>query len=138
MKIHTTNYKDTFIAVSDDCPTAQGEIPAGKGGNKTVAGLQFEMISKYPYKYTSDDVLFSVFAERNDLTEEELPEARAKFFSKGQACLRACALGKRYGWGIHHNADGKVALYGCETLEYRDYLVQEKVKVVKAMQSKKP
>lgn len=137
MKVHTTNYQDTFIAVADDCPAAKGEIPAEKGGNKTVAGLQFEMINKNPYRYTSDDVLFAVFAERNDLTKEELPEAKANFFSKGQACLRASALGKRYGWGIHHNAEGKVALFGCDTPEYSDYLVQKEVKVVKAMQSKK-
>lgn len=137
MKIHSTNYKDTFIAVADDCPIAKGEIPAEKGGNKTVAGLQFEMISKHPYKFTSDDVLFAVFAERNDLTEEELVDARTAFFSKGQACLRASALGNRYGWGVHHNAEGKVALYGCNTPEYLDYLEQEGIKVVKAMQSKK-
>ncbi len=137
MKVHTTNYNDTFIAVADDCPATKGEIPAEKGGCKTVAGLQFEMINKNPYKYTSDDVLFSVFAERNDLTNDELPEARTAFFAKGQACLRASALGKRYGWGIHHNAEGKIALYGCNTPEYRDYLEGNEIKIVKAMQTKK-
>lgn len=137
MKTHTTNYYNSFIAVADDCPSNKGEIPAEKGDNKTIAGLQFDMISKSPYKYTSDDVLFSVFAQRNDLTEDELEEARKQFFSKGQACLRASALGKRYGWGIHHNAEGKIALYGCNTPEYRDYLEQKDIKVVKAMQSKK-
>ena len=50
--------------------------------------MQFEMISKNPYKYTSDEILFQVFAEKNDLTESEREEARAQFFSKGQACLR--------------------------------------------------
>ena len=137
MKVHTTNYNDTFITVADDCPATKGEIPAEKGGCKTVAGLQFEMINKNPYKYTSDDVLFSVFAERNDLTNDELPEARTAFFAKGQACLRASALGKRYGWGIHHNAEGKIALYGCNTPEYRDYLEGNEIKIVKAMQTKK-
>jgi len=137
MKTHTTNYYNTFITVADDCPSNKGEIPTEKGGNKTIAGLQFDMINKNPYKYTSDDVLFSVFAQRNDLTEDELEEARKDFFSKGQACLRASALGKRYGWGVHHNAEGKIALYGCNTPEYRNYLEQKDIKVVKAMQSKK-
>ncbi|RYG19763.1 MAG: hypothetical protein EOO07_06215 [Chitinophagaceae bacterium] len=137
MKIHTTNYQNTFIAIADDCTVAKGEIPAEKGGNKTAAGLQFEMISKNPYKYTSDDVLFAVFAQRNELTEDELEEARTNFFSKGQACMRASALGKRYGWGVHHNGEGKIALYGCDTSAYHDYLEQKDIKVVKAMKSKR-
>lgn len=137
MKTHTTNYYNTFIAVADDSPTTKGEIPSEKGGNKTIAGWQFDMISKNPYKYTSDDVIFHTFAKRNDLTENEIEEARTKFFSKGQACLRASALGKRYGWGIHSNADGKIALYGYNTPEYQDYLIQKNIKVVKAMKSKR-
>lgn len=137
MKIHTINYQDTFIAVADDCPTVKGEIPAEKSGNKTIAGLQFELIHKNPYKYTSDEVLFSVYAQRSELIEVELTEAKKEFFSKGQACLRASALGKRYGWGIHHNNNGKIALYGCETLEYQHFLNQANIKVVKAMQTKR-
>lgn len=137
MKIHSTNYYNTFIAVADDCPASKGEIPAEKGRQKTVAGQQLEMIGKKPYQYTSDEVIFTLFARRNDLAGDELEEARKEFFSKGQACLRASALGKRYGWGIHHNAEGKIAVYGCNTSEYRDYLNQKEVKVVKAMRSKK-
>ena len=137
MKTHTTNYQNTFIAIADDSTAAKGEIPVEKSGGKTVAGLQFEMISKNPYKYTSDEVLFSVHAQRNDITAMELPEAKRIFFSKGQACLRASALGKRYGWGIHHNEDSKIALYGCDTSEYQRFLDQDDIKVVKAMQSKK-
>lgn len=133
----TTNYRNTFIAIADDSTTTEGEVPIAKGSNKTVAELQFEMIGKNPYKYTSDDVIFSVFAQRNDLTTKELEEARKTFFSKGQACLRASALGKRYGWGIHHNAEGKIALYGCETPKYHEYLVKNDIKVLKAMRSKK-
>lgn len=137
MKTHTTNYRNTFIAIADDSIAAKGEIPTEKSGSKTIAGLQFEMISKNPYKYTSDEVLFSVHAQRNEITAAELPEAKRIFFSKGQACLRASALGKRYGWGIHHNAEGKIALYGCNTPEYQSFFDQTDTKVVKAMQSKK-
>lgn len=137
MKSHSTNYYNTFIAVADDCPASTGEIPMEKGGQKTIAGQQLEMIGKNPYQYTSDEVLFTLFAKRNDLIGDELEEVRKKFFSKGQACLRASALGKRYGWGIHHNAEGKIALYGCNTPEYRDYLNQQGMKVVKAMRTKK-
>jgi hypothetical protein len=137
MKVHTTNYTDTFIAIADDSPAAGGEVPPVKGDNRTVANIQYEMISKHPYKYTSDDVLFQVYAERNDLTKSELTKAREHFFSKGQPCLRASPLTKRYGWGVHCNKDGKVALVGCETNEYKKFLNDKGLQVVKAMKSKR-
>lgn len=137
MKLHTTNYENTFIEVAEDCPAIIGEIPKIKGDTKTVAAIQFEIIRKNPYKFTSDDVLFQVFTDKNDLTKLEHAAAREQFFSKGQACLRASPLTKRYGWGIHNNKEGKIALYGVETPEYQKFLKDENLKVVKAMRTSK-
>jgi hypothetical protein len=137
MKVHTTNYKDTFITVAEDCPATRGEIPPAKGDSKTVANIQFELLSKHPYKFTSDDVLFQVFAERSDVTKSELQAAREQFFSKGQPCFRASPLTKRYGWGVHNNGEGKIALIGCETSEYKKLSADKNLKVVKAMKSSK-
>lgn len=137
MKIHTTNYQDTFIAVADDCPAVSGEVPVDKGDQRSVASIQYEMIIKNPYKYTSDDVLFQVFAERKDLIPAEWPSARSDYFSKGQPCFRASALTKRYGWGVHSDAAGRVAIYGCESEDYARFLENPSVKVVKAMKTKR-
>jgi hypothetical protein len=137
MKTHTTNYIDTFIEIAEDCPTTCGEIPPVKGDKKTVANIQFDLVSKNPYKFTSDDVLFQVFAERNDLTKAEYKKAREEYFSKGQPCFRASPLTKRYGWGVHSDKDGKIALYGCDSAEYKKLSKDKKLKVVKAMKSSK-
>ena len=137
MKTHTTNYYDTFIEAAEDCPATSGEMPPVKGEAKSVANLQFDMLYDKPYKFTSDDVLFQVYAERNGLKKNELKEAREQFFSKGQPCLRASPLTKRYGWGVHSDKDGKVALYGRETAEYKACTKDKTLKVVKAMRSKK-
>lgn len=137
MKIHTTNYTDTFIAIAEDSPATAGETPPVKGNKQTVANIEFDLIKKHPYQFTSDDVLFTVYAQRNDLTKAELKTAREQFFSKGQACLRASPLTKRYGWGIHSDAEGKVALYGCETEAYKKFTQDKNLKVVRAMRSSK-
>jgi len=137
MKTHTTNYENTFIAIADDSPATSGEVPPVKADTKTVASLQFEMVKKNPYKFTSDDVLFQVYAERNDLGESEMEDARQKFFSKGQPCFRASPLTKRYGWGIHNDKEGKIAMYGFGTEEYERFLNDKSLKVVKAMKSGK-
>ena len=137
MKTHSTNYQNTFIEIAEDCPAKTGEVPATKGDNKSVANLQFEMLYGNPYKYTSDDVLFSVFATRKGFLKNEWDEQRAEFFSKGQPCFRASPLTKRYGFGIHNDKDGKIAMYGTETKEYANFVKDKTVQKVKAMRSKR-
>ena len=137
MKIHTTNYFNTFIEIADDSPTEVGEIPPIKQEAKTVANIQFEMVSKNPYKFTSDDVLFQVFAIRKDLTKSEYKEAREQFFSKGQPCFRASPLTKRYGWGVHYDKEGRIAIYSAESAEYRKMVKDKTLKVIKAMKTNK-
>lgn len=135
-KLHTTNYFNTFIEVAEDTKAVCGAQPPSKD-KRTVAEIQYQLIAKHPYQYTSDDILFQVYANRKDLTNSELPEARDLFFSKGQPCFRASPLTKSYGFGIHYNQDGKIALYGMETNEYQGCLLDPNIKKVKAMKSNK-
>ncbi len=137
MKIHTTNYQHTFIEVAEDCPVNQGEQPPSRGDKKTVANWQYEMLVNHPYHFTSDEVLFQIYAERNDLTEEALEAAHSQFFSKGQPCFRSSPLTKRYGWGVHYDAEGKMALYGMQSEAYQRFSEDPDLKVVKAMRSKR-
>ncbi len=133
--MHSTNYENTFIEVAEDCPAETGIKPPRKGDKKTVANLQFEMLVDHPYEYTSDDVLFTVYADRKEIPRSDLRSAREDFFSKGQSCFRASPLTKRYGWGIHANENGKIAMYGMETREYKKMLSDKAVQKVKAMRS---
>ncbi|SEN88916.1 hypothetical protein SAMN05216436_12436 [bacterium A37T11] len=137
MKVHTTNYFNTLIEVADDCPLNKAEIPPMKQTGKTVANLHFELLNDSPYKFTSDDVIFSTYAARQDIPEFEWKQERQRFFSKGQACLRSSPLTKRYGWGIHCNEDARVAIYPMESEEYQRLLSDMLLKKVKAMRSKR-
>lgn len=137
MKTHTTNYFNTFIEIAEDTKVTCGTIPPSKNDKKTIAELQYQLIAKQPYVYSSDDVLFQVFADRNDLTSSELAAAKATFFSKGQACFRASPLTKSYGFGVHSNSEGKIALFPCESEAYQQFLDDPAIKKVKAMKSKR-
>jgi hypothetical protein len=119
VRVHSTNYYDTFIAVAPDCEAVRGTLPR-ETAKPTVAARTFQMIHDHPYRFTSDDVIFAVYADRNEIPEEERAVAREAFFSKGQPCLCASDLGKKLGWGIHCDGEGRVALYGVETEEYRE------------------
>lgn len=95
------------------------------------------MLYENSYKYTSDEVLFQVFAIRNEFTEGELEEQKEHYFSKGQPCFRASPLTKQYGWGVHSDNEGKIAIFGVKTDEYSQFIADDKLKKVKAMRSKK-
>ena len=135
--IKTTNYIDTFIEIADDCPVLLAEVPPLKSGVKTIAGMQYEMIRENPYKYTSDDVIFTIYARKNDITQTQFEQEREKFFSKGQACFRSSPLSKRYGWGVHSNSEGKIAIYAVESEDYKKFTKDKRLKHVKAMRSKR-
>jgi hypothetical protein len=137
MKVHTTNYFNSFIEIALSSDVEKAEIPFFNGEDKTIAYMQFELISLYPYKYTSDELLFHIFAVRNSIAESNLEESKLKFFSKGQPCLRSSPLSKRYGWGIHFNEDGKVAIYAFDSEEYQKYKNDNNLQHIKAMNSKR-
>lgn len=132
----TTNYYNTFIEVADDCPVNAAEVPPIRG-EKTIANIEFELLVDNPYEFTSDDVLFHVHAAKRQLRTQELDVEREQFFSKGQACFRSSPLTKRYGWGAHFDADGRMAIYAVESDEYQQFAKDRSLKQVKAMRSKK-
>ena len=132
--MHTTNYANTFIEVADDCKAAEGAPPPEKQA-KTIARMQYELVQANPYYYTSDDVLFAIYAERGGVGEAEREFKRAEFFSKGQPCLRSSPLAKTYGWGIHFDGAGKIALYPRGSEDYERLRGDGSLKHLKAMRS---
>lgn len=137
MKIHTTNYSNTLIEVAEDCKVTEGKVPPLKPNGLTVANMQFDMIIKAPYEYTSDDVLFAIHAQKNAVGMGDMEMARAAFFAKGQACMRASPLPKQYGWGVHADAAGRVALVACDDELYKKMQADDTIKKVRAMRSKR-
>lgn len=134
--MHSTNYTDTFIEVAEDCRAATGTAPPEKP-EPTIARRQYELIAGSPYQYTSDDLLFAVYAERHGVGPADLEARRGAFFSRGQACLRASPLAKTYGWGIHYDSAGKVAIYARGSADYDRLKADPSIKQLKAMKSAK-
>ncbi|GAB2660110.1 DUF6157 family protein [Saccharopolyspora gloriosae] len=115
------DYVDTFIAVAEDCPAKTGTVPPAKGDDPSVSARTYALIAGHPYEFTSGDVLFTVFADRQGIPDEDRVHARLEFFARSQPCLRSSQLGKRYGWGIHADARGRLALYAVDGPEYAEF-----------------
>ena len=128
----STNYRCTFITAAPDCPARGGEEPEGT----SVAAVQFAILAgQPPYTLTSDDLLFETEKQRKGLVGTD--EERAAFFAKPKACLRASPLAKRYGWGIHHDEHGRIALIARSSSDYERLSSSKDLKVVPAMRNKK-
>lgn len=129
MKVHSTNYYKTFIEIAEDSTIEIAEIPPEKKIT-TVARKEYDMIINHPYQYTSDDVIYATKAAPKGICRKE-------FFSKGQACFRASALTNRYGWGVHSDEAGKIALYLVESKEYQQLKNDTNLTHVRSMRRKK-
>ncbi|MGZ3699543.1 MAG: DUF6157 family protein [Bdellovibrionota bacterium] len=132
------NYRETLIVVAEDSPVQSSVIPLPRGNKKTLPQIQYELLKDHPYRYTSAEVIFESYLRHKGITATgaKKRELWEQFFSKPQPCLRASGLPKKYGWGIHCNEDGKVALYPMESAEYRR-LSKAKTGILKALRSSK-
>ena len=129
------NYYNTLIEVADDCPTRRAQVPHARDGKKTKAVVEYEILVKHPYSHTEEDIAFETYAVVHDIPKEIWPKERKKFLSKGHPHLRVSPLAKRYGWGIHNDAAGKIALIAVESSGYKQLLVDPQTTKVKAFRS---
>lgn len=128
------NYYSTFIQVAPDSKVAEGTVPAARGGKRTVALIQYELLAANPYRFTQAEVLFETFVEQKGIPTEERAAAWEAFWAKPQACMRASPLPKQFGWGVHFDAEGRVALCALESEEYGRFS-QSDLTQFKAMRS---
>jgi hypothetical protein len=118
-----TNYCDTFIRVAPDCPVSEAVVPTGKRGQQSIPQIEYELLAEKPYTFTQEELLFAVHVRRQAISKNELKTRHAvlweEFFAKPRACLRASLLAKRYGWGLHFDGEGRIALVAMESQEYQ-------------------
>ena len=129
------NYYGTLIEIADDCPAIRGRVPPARGGKKTKAVVEYELLVKHPYTYTEEDIAFEVYAVLHDVPKTSWSKEREKFLSKGHPHLRVSGLAKRYGWGIHNDTEDKVALIAVESSKYKRLLNDPCITKVKAFRS---
>ncbi|WP_447726665.1 DUF6157 family protein [Sphingomonas koreensis] len=120
----TTNYRDTLITASPDTPVTASVIPEKPD---SVAGAQYALLAGQSYALTSDDLLHAAHLARGG------DKDRTTFFAKPQACLRVSPLVKQFGWGIHHDGEGRIALVGMESDAYAQLVADPAVKKAPGM-----
>lgn len=135
---------NTFIQVAPDSTATKAVIPEVRDRHKTIQVIQYELLSTQPYSLTLENLIFEVFVKRNQISSADLELDKTtiwtELFSKPHPCMRASMLPKKYGWGVHYNAAGKIGLHRMESVSYQQLSAfgEGVQKVEFAMRSKRP
>lgn len=134
------NPLNQFIEVAPDCPTDKAVIPQDKSDKRSIASIEYELLSGQPYGYTLEELKFATHVLHKQIPPAEATANRQKlwdeYFAKPCACMRASPLTKKYGWGAHYNEHGKIAIYPVGGAEYRRFVQDGNIKKYFAMRSK--
>lgn len=117
---------EELIQIADDSPVESSREPHDTDTNKTVARVYYETLMENPYKYNEHELRYEVFVVRRNR-----PDLKIDRYS-----IRRIDLVKKYGWGIHRNSDGKLALVACDSERYKQLLADSSVKKSKASRSR--
>ena len=135
------SYTNTFIQISPDSTVTESTIPTSNRSKKPAHIIQYELLSEKPYRFDQKELIFEVFVRHKSIPQAELKQNRNRIWtdlhSKEHPCLRASTLMKKFGWGAHYDAEGKIALYGVDSAEYDQFVNDEATKKLLAMRSKR-
>ena len=134
---------DAFVLVAPDCLVGAAVPPPSRGDIPTVPAIQYELLTAHPYTLTLLDLIYETHVRRAGLLGPLTAAARAaievELFGKPVACMRTSALPKKYGWGVHYDGQGRLALHGVGTAEYQAFATGqvEGVTVTAAMRNRR-
>ena len=115
-------YTNTLVQIAPDSTATTGIIPPMRSEVRTVALCEYELLSAQPYKLTQHELIFETYIIRQGLSTSEAKRQRAtiwdELFRKSYPCMRASMLTKKYGWGAHYDAAGRLALHAVDSPEY--------------------
>jgi hypothetical protein len=103
-----TNLEE-LILVAEYCPVSKSQIPPFENDRKSIARIGYEILIEEPYKYTESEFFHELhFVRRNR------PDLINKTYN-----IKLSLLVTMYGWGVHSNKQGKLALIPMESDEYK-------------------
>jgi hypothetical protein len=134
---------NSFVLVAPDTKTAAAVVPQPKGGKDTMPVIQHDLLTNRPYALTLEELIFETHVRRLGLSAAEAKARKTaiwkELFAKSHACMRASALPKQYGWGVHYDEKGRIALVPMESDAYRRFAAGEVegVEVTQAMRTRR-
>ena len=101
--------KEELILVAEDSKVDKAFKPH-KSNPKTIARITFEVLIENPYKYTEEELRIEVHVVRRKRKDLKLDSYN----------IKRSPLLQKYGWGIHRDQDGKLALISVNSDKYNN------------------
>jgi Family of unknown function (DUF6157) len=101
----------------------------------SIAGLEHALLIEAPYQYTCEELILNVHRYHKSIDDTELDAFKSFLFAKSHPCMRLSMLTKRWGWGVHYNELGRLAIYVAETQEYHHLSTRSGLRVLAASPS---
>ncbi|MCB0054185.1 MAG: hypothetical protein KDE24_32085 [Caldilinea sp.] len=108
---------EELIMIASDSESTHAIVPPAHEP-KTIYRIGYEVLTEHPYQFAEAEFQHEVHIERRGR-----PDLRIEKYS-----IRRSPLVKRFGWGIHRDANGKLALVACDSEEYQRLLADPNVK----------
>ena len=115
--------QEVLILIATKCSMKRGTKPVSNREQPTIAMHQYDVLTEMPYQLDYDELKKEVHENRRGKTDLK-PDSYD---------MRRSELCKVWGWGIHQDKNGKLALVGCETKEYRRLVKDLQVQKEKAL-----
>ncbi|MCB1336496.1 MAG: hypothetical protein KDK10_03225 [Maritimibacter sp.] len=124
-----------LVTPAPDCPVAAAEPPPVKA-RPTRANIEFDRLMAAPYSLDHKGFTHAVHVAMAEAAGTPALSFEA-FHAKGQPCMRASPLTKRYGWAAHYDAAGRLALVDPGSAEGRALAGDPALPQAAAMRSKR-
>lgn len=116
---------EELIEIAEDSSVGRAVEPPDEGPEKTIPRIAYEVLIESPYRYTEMELFHEVHVVRRNR-----PDLKIESYN-----IKRSPLVQRFGWGIHRNKEGKLALIRVDSDTYRR--LQESIKTAKAYRKSK-
>ena len=128
--------RNILITPAEDCPAKAAEIPPAGVKKPTRAALEHACLTGAPYALDHKRFSYRMHVEMADVAGKDALDFD-EFHAKGQPCMRASPLTKRYGWAAHYDADGRLALVDPGSQAFAGLAVDKSLPQKPAMRTKR-
>jgi Family of unknown function (DUF6157)/T5orf172 domain len=116
--------QEELIEVAEDYPNKYAQEPPN-GTSKTISRIEYELLIANPYKFTERELFYKVH-----VVHRNRPDLKIDSYN-----IKRSLLVQSFGWGLHRNNEGKLALVAIESDRYKE--LQESIKRTKSYRKNK-
>ena len=100
---------EVLIKVAEDTPVDHAIDPPDRDLNKSIARITFEVLIENPYRYSEMELFNEVHFVRRNRRDLKI----------NSYSIKRSRLCQEFGWGIHRNKEGKLALIAMDSDKYQ-------------------